>query len=122
MAIKDKLSAINQMGGKNFDQVNALNELNMRTWEKLASRQLDVMNLFMEQGLRRMKLASESGDYADFLKGEMELAKEMGTRLMEETKANMELASQLRDEYRDWFQSGLAEISPSAKKAAPKKG
>ena len=119
MSVKDKLNTMNEMGNKGYERMNALGELNLRTWEMLAARQLDTMNLFMEQGIRQMKLATESNGYSDYLKGEVELAKEISARMMEETKANMALAGQVRDQYRNWFQQGVSELSADMRKAAP---
>jgi hypothetical protein len=119
MTVKENINVLNEMNNKGLDRLNALGELNMRTWETLASRQLDAMNLFMEQGIRQMKLATESKGYSDFVKGEMELAKEMSTRMMEETKANMQLAGKVRDDYRSWFQDGLSQFSTEVRKATP---
>lgn len=119
MSVKDKLNTMNEMSNKGYERMNALGELNLRTWEMLAARQLDTMNLFMEQGIRQMKLATESNGYSDYLKGEVELAKEISARMMEETKANMALAGQVRDQYRNWFQQGVTELSADMRKAAP---
>jgi len=119
MAVKDNLNAINEMGNKGYERMNALAELNLRTWETLAARQMDAMNLLMEQGMRQMKLATESKGYNDFVKGEMELTKEMSTRMMEEAKANMKIAGQVRDDYRNWFQQGVTELNAEMRKAAP---
>jgi hypothetical protein len=119
MTVKENLNTINEMNTKGFERLNALGELNMRTWEALAGRQLDAMNLLMEQGIRQMKLATESKGYSDFVKGEMELAKEMSTRVMEETKANMQLAGKLRDDYQKWFQEGASQLSAEMRKASP---
>jgi hypothetical protein len=119
MSMKENLDAMNTAGNKGFERLNALGDLNLRIWEKMAVRQLDAMSLFMEQGMRHVKLAAESKGYSDFLKGETELAKEISNRLMEETKVNMQLAGQVRDEYRNWFQDGLTELSSEMRKAAP---
>jgi hypothetical protein len=119
MTVKDNINAINEMGNKGYERMNALAELNLRTWETLAARQMDAMNLLMEQGMRQMKLATESKGYNDFVKGEMELSKEMSSRMMEEAKANMKIAGQVRDDYRSWFQQGVSEVSAEMRKAAP---
>jgi hypothetical protein len=119
MSVKENLTAINEMGNKGYDRMNALAELNLRAWETLAARQMDALNLFMEQGLRQMKLATESKGYNDFVKGEMDLAKEMSTRMMEETKANMKLAGEVRENYRSWFQQGVSDLTAEIRKTAP---
>jgi len=120
MAVKENLNAVQEMGKKGYARLTSLTELNLRTWEKMASRQMEAMKLLMEQGSRHMKLASESKSYSDLLKGEVELAKEVSNRLMEEAKANMQIASEVRDLYRDWFQEGVNELSAEIGKVTPK--
>jgi hypothetical protein len=119
MSVEDNLKAMNEMGSKSYERLNKLGELNLRTWEKLAGRQMDAVNLMMEQGMRQMKLATESKGYSDYVKGGVEMAKEMRARMMEETKTNMQLIGQLRDDYRNWFQQGLSDLSSEVRKSAP---
>ena len=85
MNAKDNLNAMNEIGNKGMERMNMLGELNMRVWEKLASRQMEAMNFMMEQSMRQMKLATESKGYSEFVKGQVELAKETSERMMEET-------------------------------------
>ncbi len=119
MTAKDNLNLMNEMGTKGFERLTALGELNLRAWEKLTARQLDAMNLMVEQGVRQMRLATESKGYNEYLKGQVELAKELSTRLMEETKTNLQVAGEVRDQYRSWFQQGVSEVTADLRKAAP---
>lgn len=119
MTAKDNLNLMNEMGTKGFERLTALGEINLRAWETLAARQLDAMNLMVEQGVRQMKLATESKGYNEYLKGQVELSKELSTRLMEETKTNLQVAGQVRDQYRSWFQQGVSEVTADLRKAAP---
>jgi len=109
--MNDNLNAINAMSGKGFERLSSLGELNLKVWEKVASRQMEAVNLFMEQGVRQMKMASEAKGYSDLMKGQMEMTKEVGERMMAETKSNMEFAGQVRDDYRAWMQSGVSEMT-----------
>jgi phasin family protein len=115
--MKDNLNTMNEMGNKGFDRLNSLGELNLKIWEKLAARQMEAVNLMVEQGVRQMKLASESKGYNDFLKGQMEMAKEAGERMMAEAKTNMELAGEVRDDYRAWMQSSVSELTADMRKS-----
>jgi len=116
MTTKDTLNVINEMSDKNAERLNALGELNLRTWERLAARQMEAMNLLTEQSVRQMKLATESKGYSEFVKGQVELAKELSARMMEETKANMKIAGEIRDDYRAWGQQGMSELSAEMRK------
>ena len=119
MNAKEDLESMNEMGNKGMEKLNKLGELNMKALEKLASRQMDAMNFMMEQSMRQMKLASESKGYSEFVKGQVELAKETSERMMEETKANMQIATEVRDDYRSFVQEGMSELSEGVRKASP---
>jgi phasin family protein len=118
MTMKDNINAVNEMGNKGFERINSLGELNLKIWEKLAARQMDALNIMMEQSVRQMKMASEAKGYNELLKGQIEMAKEASERMMAETKTNMELVGEVRDEYRDWVQSGVSELTAEMRKTA----
>jgi phasin family protein len=86
-------------------------------WEKLAARQLEALNLMMEQSVRQMKIASEAKGYNEFVKAQVEMAKEASERMMEEVRTNMALANEVRDEYRAWAQAGMSEMTAEIKKS-----
>jgi hypothetical protein len=46
----------------------------------------------------------------------MDMAKEVSERLMTETKTNMELAGEVRDDYRAWMQAGVSELTSEMRK------
>jgi phasin family protein len=116
MTMKDNLNSLNDISNKGMDRINSLGELNMKVWEKLAARQMDAVNAMMEQGKRQIKQATEAKGYNELLKGQMELAKEVSERLMSETKTNMELAGEVRDDYRAWMQAGVSELTSEMRK------
>jgi predicted ATP-grasp superfamily ATP-dependent carboligase len=118
MSMKDSLNMMNEVGNKGFDRINALGELNLKLWEKLAARQMEAFNSMLEQGVRQMTIASEAKGYNELLNGQLEMAKEAGERVMAENKANMELAGEVRDEYRAWIQSGVTELTAQVRKTS----
>jgi len=116
MTKKDNLSAINEISTKSIERMNSLGDLNLKIWEKMAARQLEALNLMMEQSVRQMKIASEAKGYNEFVKAQVEMAKEASERMMEEVRTNMALANEVRDEYRAWAQSGMSEMTAEIKK------
>lgn len=110
MSNQDVLNTYNDLGNQNVERLNALGELNLKIAEKMVSRQMDAMNLFMAQGVRMMKLATESKGYSELYKGQVEIAKEMSEQVMTESKTNVALAGEIRDEYRGWFDSAMSDL------------
>jgi phasin family protein len=117
MTTKDTVNLMNDMGNKGFERLNALGELNLRIWEKLVTRQMDAVSFAMEQGIRQVKLATESKGYTEYVKGQVELAKETSERAMEEAKANLKVAGEVQEDYRAWMQKGMSDLSADLRKS-----
>ncbi|MCF7983944.1 MAG: phasin family protein [Thiohalocapsa sp.] len=113
MNTKETVSVINELSNKGIERANALGELNLKMAEQVAARQMDAMSLFLEQSVRMMKLATEAKGYSDYYKSQVEMAKEMTERVMTESKTNMEMAGQMRDGYRGWFDAAMADVKES---------
>lgn len=119
MSAKENLGAVKELGNKGMENLNELAELNMKVLEKITSRQMEALNFIMAQSKRQMQLATEAKGYSEFMKGQVELAKETSERMLEETKANMQIANEVRDDYRSFVQKGMGELSAEVKKVAP---
>ncbi|MGE5155630.1 MAG: phasin family protein [Bdellovibrio bacteriovorus] len=117
--VNDTMNTVNEMTNKGFERMTSLGELNLKIFERVAARQMDALNLFMEHGIRVMKIATESKGYNEYFKGQVDAAKELSERLMTESKTNMSLAGEVRDDYRHWFEKNLAEVSADLRKGVP---
>lgn len=116
MSAKDNLK---DLGSKGVENMNQLAELNMKVLEKITARQMEALHFMMAQSKRQMQLASEAKGYSEFMKGQVELAKETSERMLEVTKENMQIANEVRDDYRSFVQKGMGELSEEAKKVVP---
>jgi len=110
---------LEEMGSKAMESLNKLAELNMKVVEKMTSRQMEAMNFMMEQSKRQMNLATEVKGFDEFIKAQAELAKETSERMLQESKANMQMATELREEYRAFVQEGVSKISEGVRKVTP---
>jgi len=104
------MKTYNDLTNQNVERMNALGELNLKVAERMAGRQMDVMNLFMEQGVRMMKLATEAKGYSELYKGQVDMAREMSEQLMAESKTTMAMAGEIRDDYRGWLDAAMADL------------
>jgi hypothetical protein len=114
MNTKEAVNTYTDLTNKSVERISSLGELNVKLAETITTRQMDVMNLFMEQGVRMMSLATEAKGYSDLYKGQVEMAKEISERMMAESKANMKLAGEIRDDYRGWFDKAMADVKDSS--------
>lgn len=119
MNAQKSLDAINEVGAKAIENFNKLAELNMKVVEKITSRQMEAMNFMMEQSKRQMELATRVKGFDEFIKAQAELAKETSERMLEESKANMQIASEVREEYRTFVQEGMSALGDEVRKVTP---
>lgn len=113
MTGKNNLNVFNDLTNTSVERITALGELNLKVVEKIAARQMEVMNQFVEQGARLMTMAADAKGYSDYYKGQVDLAKEITDRLMSESKANLQVAAEARDDYRSWFDAMIADVRNS---------
>ena len=104
---KENLEMFTEMSGKGFEAARDLGEINLRTMEKLVGRQMDAFALFMESGLRQVEMVAGAKGYKELVNGQVAEAKGLGERVMEESRTNVKLAGDARDEYRVWLEKGM---------------
>lgn len=119
MTTNETFQTFNDIAHKSVEQMSSLGELNVRLFERLAARHVDAVNLAVEHGVRLAKSMTESKGYSDLLKTQMEMSKELSERLISESKENLQMAGEVRDDYRVWFEKSLAEVSADLRKAVP---
>jgi len=119
MTTNTTMTSINDLTNKTVERMTSLGELNVRIFEKMSARQMDAMSLFMEHAMRVMKLATESKGYNEFFKGHVEATKDLSERVLAEGKASMQVVSDVRDDYRAWFDTNMADLSADLRKAVP---
>ena len=107
---KENFELFSEISGKGYEAARQLGEINMRLMEKLMGRQMEAASLLMETGMQQAKMVSEAKGYNELVKGQIEMAQELGQRMMEEGRTNMQLANDSRDEYRAWFEQGMETV------------
>lgn len=120
MNAKVNFDMVNDMGNKGFESLRELGEINLRNWERMVARQMESVSQMMEAGMRQARVASEVKDYNDLVKSQVEFAKELGQRMVDETRQNLKLAGDARDEYRAWFEKGVVGLREQMSQAAAK--
>jgi hypothetical protein len=118
MTANVSINTVNELNSKGIERLTSLGEINLRYLESVTTRQVDAFNLYLEHGVRLLKLATESKGYNDFFKGQVEATKDLSEHVAAESKTYLQLAGEARDDYRAWFEKSLAEVSADLRKGA----
>ncbi len=110
MNLNENMKTLNELTNNGVERMTALGELNMKVAERMATRQMDLFGRWMEQGTKLMRAATEARGYSDLYKAQVDMTKEASEQMMAESKTNLQLATETRDEYRAWLESTVAEM------------
>lgn len=111
MTANESFATIANLSNKRAAQVSSLGDLSLRIFERWAARHVDALNLAVEHGVRLAKMATETKDFSQCFKDQIEAARDLGQLLVNESKENLQLVAQARDDYRTWFERSLDEMS-----------
>lgn len=119
MTTKENIEILNELSGKGYEAAKSLGEINLRIVERTLARQMDAWNMFMDSGLRNVKMVTEAKGPADLVRGQVDLFREVSERMLTESRETMKLASEAKEEYRSWFDQGLQEFNEKMNKLRP---
>jgi phasin family protein len=119
---KENLEMFKEFGTTGYETLRTLTDLNVRTYEKLVEKQAETFNLFVDAGIELVKLSSEAKDPKAFIESEVELAKQLSENLVAKSRESLEVAAEVRDEYKSFAEANVeaftAKVSEAAQKAA----
>jgi len=111
---QDFVNTMNTFGKNAVEAAKSLGEINTKIAEQVIERQLAAANLMVESGVNQAKLAQETKDVKEYWSKQAALTDEYAGKAMDLAKQNVELAQQLGEQYKAWFDKGFAQASETA--------
>jgi len=109
MNLNDVFDLVSKTTDENYDNLRKLTDLNLKVWDQLAAKQMEVMNLCFETGNKQVELTKDAKRADDLYSKQAELARELGEQLIERNQQVMEILNKSRQEYKDWVEAGTAQ-------------
>ncbi|KOR32122.1 hypothetical protein TI05_09260 [Achromatium sp. WMS3] len=116
---KEKLELFNDLTSKGYEAAKSFGEINIRLMERMINRQLDTFNIVMDSGLRNIKMITEAKGPNDLFRGQMDLIREVSEKLLIESRESLKITSEVRDEYRTWFEQSVQNITTKMSQSRP---
>jgi phasin family protein len=92
------------------ESVRRLGEINVRTLEKLAQRQIEATADYLEGGVKQIKLMGDSKDMQAAFKDQARLTSELNEKFVEHAKKTAEVLGEVKDELTEWAQDGMKAV------------
>jgi len=117
---QDFVTSVNDFGKQAVETVRALGAINQEFVEQVFAQQLDAASLWVEGGVKQLKVAQDSKDARDFMTQQTELVQEYTDKLMAMAKTQVTLAQTTGAKYQAWFEQGVKQANGTVKTAAKK--
>lgn len=108
------VNTMSNFGKSAAEAAKSLGEINSKIAEQVIENQLAVANLFVESSVNQAKLAQETKDVKEFWTKQASLTDEYAGKAMDLAKQNVELAQQAGEQYKAWFEQGVAQANEAA--------
>ena len=118
---KDIVSAVEKANKQFIEAVRRLSEINLRTVEKLAERQIAGAALYLEGGVKQLELLTGAKDAQSVVGEQTKLVAELNEKLVDHAKRTAEVLVEAKDELTEWAQEGFKQAQAAAQSAAPVK-
>lgn len=117
---QETVEMFNDLGGKGYDNLRRLGELQMATWNGLMERQMSVFGRVVDSAVAQVKLAGEGKEPQEMLRGQMELNRQLAEQMMEAARESVELMQKNGEEFREWAEEAIKQATTEAEKMSEK--
>ncbi len=111
------LEMVNEFNENMYASAKRLAEINMRTFETMATKQAAILNDCLESSAKQYEVLSTAKDYKDALAAQSELVKGCNEKFMGNVRETTEMMTSVRDELTGLVEEAVKYTSESVEKA-----
>ena len=111
------LEMVNQFNANIFASAQRLGDLNLRTFEKLASKQAAMLSDCLESSAKQYEVLTTAKDYKDALAAQSELVKGCNEKFLANLRETTEMMTSVREELSTMVEEAVQYTSSTVEKA-----
>ncbi len=116
----DNLKNIETQNKAAIESAKRLGDINMRTFEKLAQRNIEAAADYLDGSVRQLKLMGEAKDIQTAVTEQARLGTELNEKFVEHAKKTAEVLSEVKGEFTDWAQDRMKAVGTPARNGSKK--
>lgn len=114
---KENVEMLKEMVGDGYKTTRELADINLRTWNNILDKQIDMFNVWLEAGVKQVELTTSVNDHKEYLSSQTALTKEIGEKLIASGRDAISAGSETQGEYRAWYEKSVQSMSSHWNKA-----
>lgn len=114
---KENFEMLKEMAGQSYEATRELGDINLRAWNNMLEKQMDVLNIWIEAGVKQVELSSTVKDQKDYLASQAALTRDIGEKLMASGRNAITAGNEMQSEYRAWYEKSVQSMTKNWNKA-----
>lgn len=111
------LDMVNKFNANFLASAKRLGDLNLKTFEKLAAKQAEIINDCLESTTKQYEVLTTSKDYKEAMAAQSELFKGCNEKMVGSMREAAELMASVREEYSNMVEEAVKQASDSVEEA-----
>lgn len=108
---KENFEMLKEVAGNGYEAARQLGDINLRTWNNLLEKQLDMFGVWVDAGVKQVELTSTAKDYKDYLGSQATLTQELAEKLIAGGREAISTGTEAQGEYRAWYEKSVQSMT-----------
>jgi len=114
---KENIEMFKDMAGESYDVARELADINLRAWNKILEKQMDMMNVWIEASVKQVELSSTIKDQKEYMTSQAVLTRDLGEKLIDSGRKAISAGNDMQSEYRVWYEKSVQSMTKNWNKA-----
>ncbi len=108
---KENLEMLKDVASESYEAARQLGDINLRTWNKLVEKQIDMFGIWFDTGVKQVELSTTTKDPKAYLESQAALTREVGEKLIAGGRDAISTGSEVQGEYHAWYEKSAQSLS-----------
>jgi hypothetical protein len=114
---KENIEMFKDMASESYDVARELADINLRAWNKMLEKQMDMMNIWIEASVKQVELSSTIKDQKEYMTSQAVLTRDLGEKLIDSGRKAISAGNDMQSEYRAWYEKSVQSMTKNWNKA-----
>jgi hypothetical protein len=114
---KENIEMFKDMASESYDVARELADINLRAWNKMLEKQMDMMNVWIEASVKQVELSSTIKDQKEYMTSQSVLTRDLGEKLIDSGRKAISAGNDMQSEYRAWYEKSVQSMTKNWNKA-----
>ncbi len=119
MNLDDNMKLFKDVSSKSLESVGSFGQLNLKAWNQLAEKQMEIISLATEASVDSMNALANTQDIQKITETQTKITKDFSEKITVKNQEIIEITEKVRDEFNAFAQEQASQLNANLTKVAP---